>query len=233
MILITGASSGLGASLAVQYAQTGEPLVITGRNKARLARVNKLLAQPAQIIAADLSIEQEVQETIAQLKAVPKMIIHCAGSGYFGPIEQQCGYKIAELFNSNVLSTTYLLQQLVTRYKNEAIRVVVIMSTAALIAKAGESTYCAAKWAIKGLVESVRLELKDNLMEIVCIYPGGMATPFWQAAGKHIDTSLFMHPDEAAAMIKQALAQTEHGYVSDITVNRRNPPPITPSIDMG
>lgn len=96
------------------------------------------------------------------------------------------------------------------------------MSTAALMAKGGESTYCAAKWAVRGLVEPVRLELKSiqSPMNIINVYLGGIATPFWTVSGKPIDTSSFMTATEAALILKQALVATEHGYVSELTITR-------------
>jgi hypothetical protein len=57
-------------------------------------------------------------------------------------------------------------------------------------------------------------------MKLIAVYPGGMATDFWQTSGKDINTSSFMTATEAATMLKQALIATEHGYVSDITINR-------------
>jgi short-subunit dehydrogenase len=94
------------------------------------------------------------------------------------------------------------------------------MSPAAQAGKANESTYCAVKWAVKGLVESLRLELKSSPMKLIAVYPGGMATDFWSTSGKDIDTSSFMTADEAAQMLKSALVATQHGYVSDLTINR-------------
>jgi short-subunit dehydrogenase len=76
------------------------------------------------------------------------------------------------------------------------------------------------KWAVRGLVESVRLELKGKAMNLVCVYPGGMATDFWPTSGKDMNVDTFMSADEAASMIKGALQSTDSGYVSDITVNR-------------
>ena len=93
------------------------------------------------------------------------------------------------------------MRELVKRYKNQAVKVVVVMSTAALAAKAGESTYCAAKWAVRGFIESVRLELKQSPMKLIAVYPGGMDTGFWPSSGKQVDTSSFMSADEAAGML--------------------------------
>ncbi|SUI83072.1 SDR family NAD(P)-dependent oxidoreductase [Shewanella morhuae] len=224
MILITGASSGLGAALASLYAKENEPLTLTGRNTERLYTVANTLTpfstHSITAIAADLTSETSLEALFDGLTATPKTVIHCAGSGYFGAIETQGARDIQSLLNNNVTSTILLVRELVKRYKDQAITVVIVMSTAALAAKAGESTYCAAKWAVRGFVESVRLELKQSPMKLIAVYPGGMDTGFWPSSGKTLDTTHFMSPDEAAGMLKQALIATQHGYIADITIQR-------------
>ena len=224
MILITGASSGLGAALAALYAKENEPLTLTGRNTERLHTVANALTpfstQSIAAIAADLTSESSLEALFDGLTATPKTIIHCAGSGYFGAIETQGVRDIQSLLNNNVTSTILLVRELVKRYKDQAVTVVIVMSTAALAAKAGESTYCAAKWAVRGFIESVRLELKQSPMKLIAVYPGGMDTGFWPSSGKTLDTTNFMSADEAAGMLKQALIATQHGYIADITIQR-------------
>ena len=227
MIVVTGASSGLGTALAHLYSQEAEPLLITGRDQTRLLDVVKslgTLSEQANIVAktADLTDSVEVEALFDMCEQMPSTIIHCAGTGYFGPIEEQEPEMIKRLLDNNVTSAIMLLREVVKRYRDHPVTVVVVMSTAALVAKGGESTYCAAKWAVRGLVESVRLELKSikSPMKIISVYPGGMATPFWSVSGKALDTSGFMTAEEAAQMLKQALVSTEHGYVSDLTINR-------------
>ncbi|MGI1943936.1 SDR family NAD(P)-dependent oxidoreductase [Shewanella glacialipiscicola] len=224
MILITGASSGLGAALAALYAKENEPLTLTGRNTERLHTVANALTpfstQSIAAIAADLTSESSLEALFDGLTATPKTVIHCAGSGYFGAIETQGVRDIQSLLNNNVTSTILLVRELVKRYKDQAVTVVIVMSTAALAAKAGESTYCAAKWAVRGFIESVRLELKQSPMKLIAVYPGGMDTGFWPSSGKTLDTTNFMSADEAAGMLKQALIATQHGYIADITIQR-------------
>ncbi|PSW04343.1 SDR family NAD(P)-dependent oxidoreductase [Photobacterium lipolyticum] len=220
MILITGASSGLGAALANLYGNDGQALLLTGRSEQRLSQVAKTISGDVQAKTADLCDPQAISTLLDSLGQVPDTVIHCAGSGYFGPIEDQAPELISKLIANNVTSAIFLLRELVKRYRHDKVNVVVVMSTAAQVAKAGESTYCAAKWAVRGLIESVRLELKGSPMKLIAVYPGGMATDFWQTSGKDLDTSGFMTAEEAAAMLKQALVSAEHGYVSDITINR-------------
>ncbi|WP_434927348.1 SDR family NAD(P)-dependent oxidoreductase [Shewanella sp. HL-SH2] len=224
MILITGASSGLGAALAKCYLDDNEQVIISGRNKTRL----NALAQGTNIsvISADLTSDTSVSALFDQLDQAQQTqfrlntVIHCAGSGYFGNIDTQDADSIFSLIQNNVTSAILLVRELVKRYRHQAVNVVIVMSTAALAAKAGESTYCAAKWAVRGFIESVRLELKDYPMKIIAVYPGGMDTGFWPTSGKTLDTSSFMSADEAASMLKHALVSTQHGYVADITINR-------------
>lgn len=219
MILITGASSGLGAALAKQYVSDNENVIITGRDPSKLCKVSKGLSAKIEALSVDLADAEQVSTMFDSIPR-PDMVVHCAGSGYFGPLELQNPNQIRNLIDNNLLTTIHLLQELVQRYRDKPTQVVIIMSTAAQTAKAGESTYCAVKWGVKGLVESVRLELKGEKMKLIGVYPGGMATEFWQTSGKQLDTSSFMSADEAAKMIKNALQSTENGYISDIVVNR-------------
>ncbi|GGB51231.1 SDR family NAD(P)-dependent oxidoreductase [Shewanella inventionis] len=224
MIVITGASSGLGAALTQHYAADDCQLLISGRSKQKLAAVTATLtpAQQDKVVSqvADLSVADDVSRLFSQLSTPPTTVIHCAGSGYFGPIEQQNPQAIDQLISNNLTSSILVLRELVSRYRDHKVNVVVVMSTAALAGKANESTYCAVKWAVKGLVESLRLELKGCPMKLIAVYPGGMATDFWSTSGKDIDTSSFMTADEAALMLKNALVATQHGYISDLTINR-------------
>jgi len=224
MIVITGASSGLGAALAQLYAADGKTLLLSGRNQQRLTDVAANIPHHPQskiaLAPADLGDANDVSQLFATLSHPPEMVIHCAGSGSFGPIESQTPDAIQQLIQNNLTSCIFMLREAIARYREHPVTVVVVMSTAALAGKANESTYCAVKWAIKGLIESLRLELKGSPMKIIAVYPGGMATDFWQTSGKDIDTSSFMTANEAAIMLKQALMSTAHGYVSDITINR-------------
>lgn len=220
MILITGASSGLGAALAQAYDHDDIHIKISGRSESKLAQVTGALSDKVTSQSADLCNPDSVSQLFDVLPETPSHIIHCAGSGYFGPLEQQEPEAIKSLIDNNLTSSMFLLREAVRRYKEKPVTLVVVMSTAAQVAKSGESSYCAVKWAVKGLVESLRLELKGQPMKIVAVYPGGMATEFWQTSGKSLDTSGFMTATEAATMLKQALVSTEHGFISDITINR-------------
>ncbi|WP_199483365.1 SDR family NAD(P)-dependent oxidoreductase [Vibrio owensii] len=220
MIVITGASSGLGAQLAKLYDAQGEETLLTGRSEEKLATLAQHLSNKAQTRSCDLVDTSQVENLFDELPKAPSTLIHCAGSGYFGLLAEQDPQEIQKLIENNLTSAINILRELVKRYQDQPVNVVMVMSTAAQQPKAQESTYCAVKWAVKGLIESVRMELKGKPMKIIAVYPGGMATEFWETSGKSLDTSSFMSADDAAMMIYGALSNIGNGYISDITVNR-------------
>ncbi|KLN62938.1 SDR family NAD(P)-dependent oxidoreductase [Vibrio sp. VPAP30] len=220
MIVITGASSGLGAALAKQYDEQDARIHLTGRSEQKLLHVTSQLSSNTTYQACDLANHNDVESLFEQLDEVPDKIIHCAGSGYFGLLEEQNPEQIEALIKNNLSSAINVVRESVKRYKAQPVTLVMVMSTAAQQPKAQESTYCAVKWAVKGLIESVRLELKGQPMKIVAVYPGGMATEFWMTSGKALNTDGFMSVQDAASMIYGALTGLGNGYVSDITVNR-------------
>ncbi|MCX8761721.1 SDR family oxidoreductase [Vibrio parahaemolyticus] len=221
MIVITGASSGLGAELAKLYDAEGKATYLTGRSESKLSTVTNCLSNNVGYRACELASHQEVEQLFEQLDSIPSTVVHSAGSGYFGLLQEQDPEQIQTLIENNLSSAINVLRELVKRYKDQPVNVVMIMSTAAQQPKVQESTYCAVKWAVKGLIESVRLELKGKPMKIIAVYPGGMATEFWETSGKSLDTSSFMSAEDAALMIHGSLANIGNGYISDITVNRQ------------
>lgn len=220
MIVITGASSGLGAALAKLYDSNGEKVHLIGRNEQKLVNVHSQLSSVATYQACDLANHLDVQVMFEKLEDVPTNIIHCAGSGYFGLLEDQSPECIEALIKNNLTTAINTVRESVKRFKDQPVTLTMVMSTAAQQPKAQESTYCAVKWAVKGLIESVRMELKGHPMKIVAVYPGGMATEFWATSGKDLDTQSFMSAEDAASMIHSSLLGIGNGYVSDITVNR-------------
>lgn len=221
MILVTGASSGLGAAFARLYDAQGYKVLFTGRSKEKLSNIAKQLSTSADYKACDLTNYADVESLFDSLERTPNTIIHSAGSGHFGPIEEQDPQQIQLQIQNNLTTAINMIRETVKRYKDEPVNLVIIMSTAALSPRAEMSTYCAVKVAVKAMIESVRLELKGKPLNLIAVYPGGMATEFWDASNITLHAAELMSADDAAQMIKGALSNSDLGYISDITLSRK------------
>ena len=115
MIVITGASSGLGAELAKRYDAEDKETYIIGRNTEKLSALAKQLSHNVGYQACNLSLHQDVKHLFDGMKQPPEMVIHSAGSGYFGELEEQEPEEIQKLIDNNLNSAIHVLRELVKR----------------------------------------------------------------------------------------------------------------------
>lgn len=172
LILVTGASSGIGKAIAIACARMGATVILTGRNQQRL---NETLAELPEgehlVIAADLTISTDIDRLV---QGLPKLdgIVQCAGIGSRVPCKMITSSDIANVFGTNVeapmLLQTALLQQ---KKINKAASVVFISSRAAESPSFGNATYSASKGAILAYAKCLALELANRLIRVNCICP--------------------------------------------------------------
>jgi short-subunit dehydrogenase len=128
---------------------------------------------------------------------------------------------IDNIFEANLKGMILLTSEIlrITPEKEE-LTIVNIMSTSALLGRDQETIYCASKWGARGYTEALRTELKGKKRNIIAVYPGGMKTDFYEAAGADRDISEFMDSTEVAEKIINAVLFNKGLIVSDLTITR-------------
>lgn len=176
-ILITGASSGLGASAASLCAQEGASLVVTGRDEARLSSVfDALPGNSHEAHVCDLSCGDQVLEFADVL---PKLdgLVFCAGLTKTIPAKFIKCDDISEIFSVNAFSSFILLQALLKKKKiNAKGSVVFVSSISTTYADKGNSIYAASKGALNSFSKVLALELSAKGIRSNCIEPGFVPT---------------------------------------------------------
>lgn len=224
-VLITGAGSGLGKSLAIEFSKRNYPVVLVGRTKSKLDSVSSECGKEnSLVIVANVSKHSDVDRCFKEAnewKGFPSIVISCAGEGVFGQAGSFTDDHIERVMSGNLLGTILISQKAFLDMKEKGGTIVNVMSTAATVGRVNESIYCAAKWGAKGFTESLRLETKGTKVKVVAVYPGGIQTPFWsEKCGMQPDTSGFMKPDELAKTLADNLLDKQSLYVADIILNR-------------
>ena len=201
--IVTGASSGLGLSIADLLRSRG--MQVIGVSRRETADISGDASQRATALRAI-----EAAERLGTID----LLINCAGTGIFGPAGSYDEDAIAAIINSNLIATINFCELLFPRCKEHGGTIVNVLSTAALIGKANESVYCAAKWGARGYTEVLKAEAKGTKARIIAVAPGGMNTPFWTEPRLG-----FMDPADVAAAIVDAIARPVD--ISELVITRR------------
>jgi len=177
-ILVTGASSGIGRSIAAECSKMGAHLVITGRNEIRLNETFTSLAGENHVqLAADLSVEQDIENLVTSL---PKLDGCVNNAGIIRPQLLQFSDKkdILEIFEANTFSSFMLTQKLIQNKKlNKNASIVFTNSISGVYCSAvGEALYSASKGAINGYLKGLALETANRGIRVNSVNPGVIET---------------------------------------------------------
>ncbi|WNS76631.1 SDR family oxidoreductase [Bacillus sp. DTU_2020_1000418_1_SI_GHA_SEK_038] len=203
-IIITGAGSGLGKELALLYGQKGYHIILAGRKIEKLKPVEEQITSQkgkATSLPVDVTVPSEIKLLMADVSSRFNLygLINNAGLGMFGPFEQSTPEKIEQMFEVNVFGTIHMTQAFLQEVKEGFI--MNIISTAGLIGKTNEAGYCASKFAVRGLTESLQKEYEASNIQVKAVYMGGMDTPFWDHSDHIKDKSRLQSPAKIAEII--------------------------------
>lgn len=178
-ILVTGASSGIGRSAAIECSKMGAKLFITGRN---IERLKETLCQLEGFghysVVADLS-EQEGIDAVANSISNIDGCVNCAGISQIKPIKRIDRNGLSEIVNANTFAPILLTSTLVkTKKLKQGSSVVFISSMAGPhVVNSGEAAYSTSKGALTAFAKVAALELAPQKIRVNCISPGVVETP--------------------------------------------------------
>lgn len=180
-ILVTGASSGIGRSTAIECSRMGARVIITGRNEERLAEtLSNLEGSGHAMIAADLTNEESFTNLVASLDILDGAAL-CAGVGATLPISFSSRKKIDAVFETNFFSQIELLRLLQKKKKlNNGASIVGISSIGGNESfNMGIGAYGASKAAFRSILKTAAKEMAPKV-RVSCILPGQVNTPMVQ-----------------------------------------------------
>ncbi|MCU5599330.1 SDR family oxidoreductase [Bacillus wiedmannii] len=190
VIVITGASSGIGEQVAMQVAEQGATPVLMARTEEKLKalaeKIKETYNTPCYYYVLDVSEETEVQSVFSKvLQEVGRIdiLVNNAGFGIFKTFEDASMDEVKDMFQVNVFGlvacTKAVLPHMVKRNEGHIIN---IASLAGKIATPKSSAYAATKHAVLGFTNSLRMELSSTNIFVTAINPGPIDTNFFEIA---------------------------------------------------
>lgn len=188
--LVTGSTDGLGKYIALELAQRGVNVIVTGRNKEKLEQILKQLSDiyPAgkhSSIMCDLNKPDTVVSAFSEINDLD-ILINNAGVWIEGATVEASPEKIMELVNVNLASYLLVSRTLLPiLLKSEFGQLLNVVSVAGYELPAGfyHTIYTATKYGLQGFSEGLTKEFDDKNLRVMGFYPGGMETNIFKKAG--------------------------------------------------
>lgn len=193
VVVITGASSGIGAALARQLSQSGAKLALAARRVDRLIALNDELGGGHLVVPTDVSDAGQcarlIERTIAHFGRIDTLVCN-AGYGVAGPLARTSSRQMRDIFATNVFGTTDCIAAAVPVMARQELRhgyrgqVVIVSSAAARRGLPYFGSYSATKAAQLSIAEALRVELRSSNIAVTSVHPIGTDTDFFTTAAE-------------------------------------------------
>ena len=178
LIVITGAGSGFGKKMAKTFSEMGQPLLLIGRNKTALDQLGLANTMTRSV---DVGNQAAFNEAILAAELVygdVDLLINNAGQMLLGDVGNQAAAEWERMINVNLFGTLNGIQAVLPAMtERKSGTIINVSSIAGFKAFENHAAYCATKFGIHGLTETVRLEASKNNVRILLISPGAAETP--------------------------------------------------------
>lgn len=185
-VVLTGASSGIGWYLASELVRSGAYVVIASRRADRLQQLRQSFGNPRKrliAVAGDVSDANHRQQLIATATAELggiDMVINNAGVGAIGNFERATPERLRRIFDVDFFAAAELTRLALPHlHAGNQPAVCLVSSVLAHRAVPGKSEYCAAKFALRGWAESLRVELKPSGIDVITVSPSTTRSEFF------------------------------------------------------
>ena len=231
IVVITGASDGIGREIAIKLAREGAKLALIARNNEKLKGVagecikegsSDVRSYPCDLRNSD-EIKKVVSELISDFGEVNILINNAGIWQKTGELEEASLENIDDVINTNLTGLVKMTNLILpTLRKSQDAAIINVSSHSGIEAKQGQSVYCASKWGVAGFTEALRLDLGGSSnVRIAGLYQGGTHTNLFEKAGDPKDPELFgkfTEPSDLADVVVFMLSRPPKIWLHDVRV---------------
>ena len=224
--LVTGGSEGIGRAIAEALTEQGCRVTVTGRREAPLEEAAEQLG--LDWIVGDVGIESDAVRTVRSV--IEKhgrldILVNNAGYGVFSPLVDMTLEELEGVFRTNVFGSFLMAREAARQFIEQGSgELINISSTSGLKGSGGRTAYSSSKFALRGMTECWRDELRRHDVRVMLVNPSEVMTDFAAKAGVPREASdKKLRPREIADAIVGALKVDDRGFIPEFSVFATNP----------
>jgi NADP-dependent 3-hydroxy acid dehydrogenase YdfG len=227
VVLLTGATGGIGAKTAALLASSKARVFITGRNESALHAVAQSAGIPlSQCLLMDITRENEVNAAVAavlQAAGTLDILVNAAGIGIIRTMDQLTADDFMQSLQTNLIGPFYLMKAVLPAMKEKKKGLIIqIPGVLGKVPMAGAAAYSASKYGLTGMMQSIREEIKRTDIRITQLFLGGVDSSFWDRIDLRVQRDKMIIAEEAARAIWFLCQQPSSGVVSEMVLQPFN-----------
>lgn len=228
VVVITGASDGIGKSIAIRLGTERAKIILIARNENKLRQVAENIQSRGGIakyypcdIRSSNDIEETVRKIISDFGRIDVLINNAGIWQKLSSLEAISEETIQDVIQTNLLGTIMMTKSVLpflkeARYDTYLINIV---SKSGVTAQEGQSIYTASKYGVKGFTDVLRIDLKNTKIHVGAIYQSGTNTDMFRKTGEDFPTEKFTNPDDLAEFVTYMLNCPAKIWIPELYVN--------------
>lgn len=224
VVIVTGASEGIGRAIAERLAQEGAKLALVARSEDKLREATGAVGGEA--FVCDIRDKAQVKATVEAIAAKfgrIDVLINNAGIWQKeGPLEEVSDEAIDDIVATNLSGTIFMTKYALPHLRgDEETAIVQIVSKSGIAARAGQIVYTASKYGVRGFTDVLREDVKGTNIRIGAVYQSGTNTQMFAKTGdeaRAADTIKFTRPEDLADAIAYMLTRPPKMWIPELQV---------------
>jgi len=221
-VWITGASSGIGKALALEFAKIGCNVFVSARRAQELERLrdesgklgDNIFPFPCNV-ASSTNVDQTVKKIVNEYDL--NCLINNAGVTSFKNASDNSVNEINDIINTNLLGSIYSIKSVLPTFiKNESGTIINILSVVVDKTFTRSSVYAASKMGLLGYSNSLREEVRKHNIRVINVIPGATETSMWSQEIRKEKSELMMNPESISRIIVSAYLQKDNLVTEEI-----------------
>jgi short-subunit dehydrogenase len=223
LALVTGASKGIGRAIAFEAASSGLDVIITGRNKNDLKKLENEVTKTGQKcfnFTADLNNVSEMENLVNKVKNLNRkisLLVHCVGVARVGLVSDMSIEDWNLNINTNLTAPFFLTKNLLPLMAAKS-HIIFINSVGGRQTFPEWSSYSASKFGLKAFADSLRSEVAGAGIKVTTVFPASVDTPMQDSLPYNWDRKKMLHAKDVAKSVIHCFSQPDNVMIKELDI---------------